>query len=146
EDNFVSNESSYLQAAPAILEYAAPGRVYLGVGPEQNFSYIALTRPSDAFIVDIRRDNLILHLLYKAVFDLAVDRADFLALLTGRRYEPTPALAPDASIETVIERAERSLRSPALFTSIHARIRDRIERGYGILLSAADRASLEKIH
>ena len=32
------------------------GGVYIGVGPEQNFTYIA-ARPEMAFIVDIRREN-----------------------------------------------------------------------------------------
>ena len=60
------------------------GGVYIGVGPDQNFSYIARLRPAEAFIVDIRRDNLLLHLLFKALFELARNRVEYLALLTGR--------------------------------------------------------------
>jgi hypothetical protein len=33
----------------------------VGVGPEQNFTYIAALKPSMAFIVDIRRGNFDLH-------------------------------------------------------------------------------------
>src|SRR5687767_11031486 len=40
--NYVSNETSQLQVAPLLLERAGSGGAYLGVGPEQNFSYIAL--------------------------------------------------------------------------------------------------------
>ena len=45
--------------------------VYIGVGPEQNFSYIARLRPTIAFIVDIRLENRNLHLLHKAVIELS---------------------------------------------------------------------------
>jgi hypothetical protein len=58
---------------------------YLGVGPEQNFTYIAAIRPKMAFIVDIRRGNLDLHLMYKAIFELSADRADFVSRLFSRR-------------------------------------------------------------
>jgi hypothetical protein len=56
------------------------------VGPEQNLTYIALTAPQLAFVVDIRRDNALLHLLYRALFERAGSRAEFVALLLGRPY------------------------------------------------------------
>src|SRR3954463_6907619 len=62
-DNLISNESSYLQVMPDLERRSIRGGAYIGVGPDQNFSYIAQTRPAIAFIVDIRRDNLLLHLL-----------------------------------------------------------------------------------
>jgi hypothetical protein len=62
--------------------------VYLGVGPEQNFTYIAAIRPRLAFVTDIGRGNLHLHLLYKALFELSVSRADFVSRLFSR---PRPA-------------------------------------------------------
>jgi hypothetical protein len=61
-----------------------PGRAYIGVLSEQNFTYIAALRPSIAFIVDIRRGNLDLHLLYKTLFELSVDRAEFVSRLFSR--------------------------------------------------------------
>ena len=80
-DNFVSNE-------PRVAENARwlrpAGGVYIGVGPEQNFSYIARLRPAMAFIVDIRRENRNLHLLYKALFEIVGDRADFVSRLFSR--------------------------------------------------------------
>jgi hypothetical protein len=63
-DNLISNETSYLQTAEALAARSEPPSVYVGVGPEQNFSYIALTKPSLAFVVDIRRANMLIHLLY----------------------------------------------------------------------------------
>jgi hypothetical protein len=61
-DNLVSNEQSFLQVVPQLRASVQPGGAYLGVGPEQNFTYIATTRPAVAFIIDIRRGNLLLHL------------------------------------------------------------------------------------
>ena len=61
-DNLISNERSYLQVLPDLERPGVHGGAYVGVGPDQNFSYIARIRPPIAFIVDIRRDNLLLHL------------------------------------------------------------------------------------
>ena len=70
---------------PDLIKTAKTNRVYMGVGPEQNFTYIAALKPAMAFIVDIRRGNLDLHLVYKALFELAADRADFVSLLFSRK-------------------------------------------------------------
>ncbi|MEO6877361.1 MAG: hypothetical protein ABI205_02690, partial [Gemmatimonadaceae bacterium] len=64
------------------------GGAYMGVGPDQNFSYIALIKPQIAFIVDIRRDNLLEHLLFKSYFMMARNRLEYLCLLLGK---PAPA-------------------------------------------------------
>src|SRR5204863_8652343 len=61
-DNLLSNEARFQFVIPELLHVAEVGRVYLGVGPEQNFTYIAAVKPALAFIVDIRRANLDLHL------------------------------------------------------------------------------------
>src|SRR4029434_4908849 len=77
-DNLVSNELTLQQIIPELLKGRAPGGVYLGVGPDQNFTYIAAMRPRVALIVDIRRGAMLQHLMYKSLFELAEDRADFL--------------------------------------------------------------------
>lgn len=82
--NFTSNESSYLHPFAVLRERRVAGGVYVGVGPEQNFSYIAETRPHMAFVVDIRRDNMLLHLVYKSLFDQSSDRAEFLSRLLSK--------------------------------------------------------------
>ena len=73
-DNLLSNEVRFQFVIPELVQIAKPGGVYLGVGPEQNFTYIAAIKPALAFIVDIRRGNLDLHLVYKALFELSSDR------------------------------------------------------------------------
>ena len=61
------------------------GGVYLGVAPDQNFTYIVALEPRIAFIVDIRRGNLLLHLMYKAIFELSHDRARLPVAAVSRR-------------------------------------------------------------
>ena len=84
-DNLLSNETSFQYIIPTLLKTAKPGRVYLGVGPEQNFTYMAALKPSMAVIIDIRHGNLDVHLMYKALFELSKDRADFVSRLFSRK-------------------------------------------------------------
>ena len=83
-ENFVSNETSLQWIIPELTQRIAPGGVYLGVAPDQNFTYVAAVRPSIAFIVDIRHQNAMQHLMYKALFETSATRADFLARLFAR--------------------------------------------------------------
>src|SRR5215218_3611599 len=83
-ENFVSNETSLQWVIPELTRRIAPGGVYLGVAPDQNFTYIAAVRPSIAFIVDIRHQNAMEHLMYKTLFETSSTRAEFLARLFSR--------------------------------------------------------------
>jgi hypothetical protein len=143
-DNVVSNETSYLQVAPALAKAATPGGAYIGVGPEQNFSYIALTRPKVAFILDIRRQNMIEQLLYRVIFGEAQTRSHFLTLLVGRPWDAATDPGPSASIEAVIAHAEKSPPDEALFAQIHTRLRAAVERD--LRLDAEDKKTLEVAH
>lgn len=80
-ENLISNEMVLPRVMPQVVAKAKPGGVYLGVGPEQNFSYLAVIRPRIAFITDIRRGNLHVMLMYKALFETSADRAEFIARL-----------------------------------------------------------------
>ena len=87
-DNFISNEPSYLHVVPLLLKIAPSRQAYIGVGPDQNFSYIAHLKPKIAIILDIRRDNLLQHLYFKELFRVAIDRWEYLSYLFGK---PLPA-------------------------------------------------------
>ena len=93
-DNFLSNETGFQFVIPELVRLVKPGGVYLGVGPEQNFTYIVALQPKIAFIFDIRRGNMIAHLMYKALFETSNDRAEFLSKLFSR---PRPAGLDTAS-------------------------------------------------
>src|ERR1051326_117060 len=84
-DNLLSNETSFQYVIPNLLKATKEGRVYLGVGPEQNFKYIAALKPAMAIIIDIRHGNLDVHLMYKALFELSKDRAEFVSRLFSRK-------------------------------------------------------------
>src|SRR6516165_1735434 len=84
-DNLLSNETSFQYIIPDLLKTAKTGRVYMGVGPEQNFTYMASLKPSMAFIIDIRHGNLDVHLMYKALFELSKDRSEFVSRLFSRK-------------------------------------------------------------
>src|SRR5207244_12547085 len=84
-DNLLSNESYFQFGIPKLNEIATPARVYMGVGPEQNFTYIAAMKPKMAFILDIRRGNMDLQLMYKALFELSKDRVEFVSRLFSKK-------------------------------------------------------------
>src|SRR5438552_11205050 len=84
-DNLLSNELSFQNVIPDLLQRAKQGRVYMGVGPEQNFTYIAALKPAMVFIVDIRHGNLDVQLMYKALFEMSKDRAEFVSRLFSRK-------------------------------------------------------------
>jgi len=84
-ENFLSNELGFQYVIPPLKEITKTGGVYLGVGPEQNFTYITALQPKIAFVIDIRRQNMVEHMMYKALFELSNDRADFLSRLYARK-------------------------------------------------------------
>src|SRR5687767_7973542 len=97
-DNFVSNELGFQYVIPEMLSDVGTGGVYVGVGPDQNFTYVSAMRPRIAFIVDIRRQNMLQHMMYKALIEMSSDRAEFLGRLFSRDWgtEPDRGLAADS--------------------------------------------------
>jgi hypothetical protein len=138
-ENLVSNEPRFAQS---VQQLRPIGGVYVGVGPEQNFSYIARLRPTMAFIVDVRTQNRNLHLLYKALFELSIDRVDFVSRLFSR---PRPtALASSASVEDIFSRYRNVSPSPEQFDRNVQLIRERLLMAHGLPLSAVDLESMER--
>jgi hypothetical protein len=144
-DNLISNERSYLEVIPALNASHVSGGAYVGVGPDQNFSYIAQIRPAIAFIVDIRRDNLLLHLLFKALFATAQNRVEYVSLLTGR--PPPDALEAwrDASLDRIVAYIDEAKSSPDLVQRLDRRLHGAIA-GFGLPLTAADFSTIERFH
>ena len=143
-DNLVSNEAEFQTVIPALSRTATAGRVYLGVGPEQNFTYIAAVRPAMAFVVDVRRRNLDLHLVYKALFELAADRADFVSRLFSRKR---PAGLSNASSALDIFSAYDQLPpSQALYDQNLEAIETQLATKHGFTLSADDRRGIEFVY
>jgi len=83
-ENMISNEMVLASLLPEVAAHGKQGGVYMGVGPEQNFSYLAVLHPRMAFITDIRRGNLHVLLMYRALFELSADRAELISRLFTR--------------------------------------------------------------
>lgn len=116
-DNLVSNEDSYPRIAGLIERDVPKDGVYLGVGPDQNFTMIAHARPRWSFIMDYRRRNLLLHLVHHALFRLSDDRAAYLERLTARRA--APGLDEKSSAEELVEAfAQAPMERPRLDDAI----------------------------
>src|SRR5205809_261700 len=80
-DNWISNEASIQDVIPPLRQLTKPGGIYIGVGPEQNFTYMWALQSKMGFIIDIRRQNMLNVLLFKALFEISPDRADFVSHL-----------------------------------------------------------------
>ena len=144
-DNLISNERSYLHVVPALHEAGVSGGAYIGVGPDQNFSYIAQVKPAIAFIIDLRRDNLLLHLLFKALFSMSDTRAEYLSLLFGR---PIPAPASEwrtATLDKIVGYVEGTRLADAPITELRARVDEKIKT-FGVPLTDADFATIDRFH
>ena len=143
-DNFVSNETTYQEVIPELKKRSSPDGVYLGVGPDQNFTYITALRPRMAFIVDVRRQNMIQHLLYKAIIEQSVDRSDFLSRLFSR---PRPAGLEESSTPKALFDAYRDVAGDEmLFQRNLQDVEDRLVKEHGFPLTAEDLRSLEYVY
>jgi hypothetical protein len=145
-DNFVSNETSYLHVIDKMRSLGCTGGAYIGVGPEQNFTYIAKIKPKIAFIVDIRRQAVIQHLMYKAIFHLAATRPEFLSYLFSRPISDKAGLGADSPIEDIINYFDSVPSDPMAFRRNLALIRKTIRTDFDYPLSDRDAMSLEYIY
>jgi hypothetical protein len=144
-DNLISNEDSYLHPVSTIRRLGVRGGVYVGVGPDQNFSYIAAIRPRMAFIVDIRRDNLLEHLLFKSMFSLARNRLEYLCLMFGRTAPADTAGWGARSITALLAYIDSAKRDTLVERRIAQRVLARM-RETGLPLSTEDIATAGRFH
>jgi hypothetical protein len=144
-DVFVSNEIAYLTVIEELQRLGATGGAYIGVGPEQNFTYIAKIRPQIAFILDIRRQAVIQHLMYKAIFQVCADRAHFLSFLLSRPLPSARPLARDATAAELTDYLSSAPANTEAYESNRTRIIDLIQKDLQFPLNDRDRASLDYV-
>jgi len=143
-DNFVSNENAYQHVIPALKKQIKPDGVYLGVGPDQNFTYVAALRPKLAFIIDIRRQNMLLHLMYKSLFELSGNRAEFLSKLFAR---PVPeGLPPGIPTEELFAAFGEASSDPDLAKETLAAILEQLRDQHRFDLSTDDAKTIETVY
>src|SRR5436853_2839275 len=143
--NLTSNEMLYEYVLADLVNRTKPGGVYLGVGPEQNYTYIAAIKPRMAIIFDIRRGNLDLQLMYKAIFELSKDRADFVSLLFSR---PRPAGLTASSSASQLFRAYTNARplNEAQFAKNLEAVMERLTKLHGFTLLQRDVSAIASIY
>lgn len=143
-DNLVSNEHTFQYVVPALETLARPGRVYLGVAPDQNFTYLLALKPQMAFIVDIRRGNLQTQLMYKALVELSEDRAEFVSRLFAR---PRPGgVPPGAPVDDLFVAFARVASDPEMQAHVLNDILDHLVVTRGFRLTDDDRFGIEDIY
>jgi hypothetical protein len=143
-ENFVSNEYSMQSVIPLLKAKTKPGGVFIGVGPEQNFTYIAALHPKIAFIIDIRRQNLLEHLIYKAIFELSQDRAEFISFLFSRKR---PAgLGVSTTAEELFKSYNAVPGEQSLFDQNLERIIDHLTIGHEFLLNEDDQNNIRYVY
>lgn len=145
-DNLVSNERTFQQVIPELKKRALANGVYLGVGPDQNFTYIAALKPRMAFIVDIRRGNMDQHLFYKALIEMSSDRMDFLSRLFSRAkpgalLENATGLPPDILFDAFVGIEP----DPAMFQKNLADIEKWLTGKHGFALTPDDLKGIEYV-
>jgi len=142
-DNIISNESSYLQVASQFAKVGTHGGVYIGVGPDQSFSYIALVRPSIAFMLDIRRDNLLEHLLFKSIFAQSRNRLEYLCRLFGKPIPADIDLWNNRSASLIIGYLQQTPTDSASVQAYRRASNDRIT-AFRVALDARDRTTIDR--
>src|SRR5262245_28050678 len=146
-DNLLSNELRYPDVLDALIARTRNGGVYMGVGPEQNFHYITAIRPKMAFIVDIRRGNLQLQLMYKALFELSADRADFVSRLFTKK-RPDGLTAKSTAVDIMNAYWDINLKTsdePVYKANLQA-IQDVLTKKHGLPLSPEDLSGIEYVY
>ena len=143
-DNFVSNERSFQHVLSDLAKGRQPGSAYLGVGPEQNFTYLLAVKPRLAFIVDIRRQNLIEHLMFKAIFELSSDRAEFMSRLFSRQRPRN--IGRDSTVAELFDAFRNTVPDMSLYQDNLEAIRKKLMKDHGFQLSVTDQSSLEFVY
>lgn len=142
-ENFVSNEMGLQYVISRMAATAGPGGAYVGVGPEQNFTYIAAFKPRVAFVVDIRRQNLLQHLWYKGVFELSPNRAEFLARLFSRA--PLTGVTANTSVDSMVAMVSRAPADSVRFRKTFTDVRDHLMKRHGFALDSSDEWTLRYV-
>jgi hypothetical protein len=143
-DNLVSNEDTFQYVIPELLRIIPPGGAYLGVGPDQNFTYLVALKPRIAFITDIRRGNLQEQLMYKALLELSADRAEFLSRLFSRK-RPSGLSASSTSAELFEAYLNVPMATSLRDENLKAML-DRLGRSRGSPVSDDDAAGIAYVY
>lgn len=140
-DNFTSNEMEVGTVSTMLRAGKISGGAYIGVGPEQNFTYISAIRPAVAFIIDIRRQAVMQHLMFKALFELSKDRAEFISLTFSK---PRAANADTIrNIQDIWNSFNSATTDTLLARRTYQRVLDQLTKTHGFKLTPEEIESLK---
>ncbi len=142
-ENYVSNEIMLQRVIPAARKEIKPGGVLIGVGPEQNFTYAATLEAKMAFVVDIRRQNMLELLLYKALFEMTDNRADFVSRLFSRKRPPN--LDTKTNV-TILFEAFRAAQADEKYQQENLKNIKSVLAKHGFKLSNEDLQTIDRVH
>jgi len=142
-DNFVSNEDAFQDVIGDLERTVKRGGVYIGVGPDQNFTYLAALQPGLVFITDVRRGNLQLHLMYKALMELSADRAEFLSRLFARK-RPI-GLGPASTADELFAAYAMVPPSREFHDETRAAVLRTLQDDHGFPIDEADEAGIVRV-
>src|SRR5262245_54078831 len=137
---FMSNEDSSQFVIPTLQQTTRRNGVYIGVGPEQNFTYIAAIHARIAFVLDIRRDNMLEHLMYKALFEISKDRGDFVARLFSRKRPQ--GLDANSSVKFIFDAYQSVESDPQFYQESLTAVIDQLATRHKYGLSQADKTTI----
>src|SRR6185295_14739261 len=96
------------------------------------------------FVVDIRRQNMVELLLYKALFELSPTRAEFLSRLFSRRL---PAdVAAQSNVKKLFDALTVVPVDEALYEETLRSARELLVETHGFALTSTDIAGLERVY
>ena len=98
-----------------------------------------------AFIIDVRRDNLLLQLLFKALFEISDTRAEYLGHLFGRKLQPPPDQWRSAALDKIVAQIDQAQPNADDLTLLHKQVAAQIA-GFGLALSPQDLATIRRFH
>jgi len=137
-DNWITNENSYLTVTDDIDKYKIKGGVYIGVGPDQNFTYINQIQPDLVFIIDVRHLNRMQHLTYKIIFQMAKTRKDYFSLLFSIPLKKDNGLNTKSNISELVDYFLENRPDEKMMNDTEAKIIKTLNDKYKMKLSEKD--------
>ena len=142
-ENYVGNEVMLQRVIPAVRKQTKLGGVYVGVGPEQNFTYALALEAKMAFVLDIRRQNMLLLMLYKALFEMTDNRADFVSQLFSRKRPPN--LDAKTNVSALLS-AYKFVQPDAKYQQETVKAIKSVLVKHGFTLSNEDLQTIDRVH
>jgi hypothetical protein len=105
---------------------------------------MAAVKPAIAIIFDIRRGNMLLQLMYKAIFELSKDRADFVSMLFAK---PRPAgLSAKSTVADLFGAFGNVQTSDDLYAQNLKAIEDNLTKTHHLPLSPQDLTGVQYVY